>query len=369
MSETLQSIYFSRLIYKDNGSGLTNQIFSLVSSIMHAISLNKRAIAIDSFGLSYNSNERINISNIIDLKKTSAYLNDKYNIVLLDKNTMKFQLHKACYGIIGSMIDVTNEISHFISKEDNTLCIPQNTELNSLKGDPFPGKIKDFYIYYSLDNYNFFEKFAEKIKDGLLSNVSSNMCNYDLYISMGFIRSFSHIFNDILKNIVFIENNIPLLSIDTNIFNKFNKVNVIHLRLEDDALVHWSKQNMMTFQEFKVMLETKYIELIKKYIQKDELNIILSYSSQNSVFDFLQTNDYPFLCAKKDTTKCQRELDALGDLFLSTKCNNIFIGNFYMKIMTGSTFSYYILQKLEHPNIKKISICLDNIKEPEEEFY
>lgn len=368
MTTYLPSVYFTKLLSHDGCSGFTNQIFSLVSSIVKALLLNKKAVAIDCFGLSYNSNETTNISSIIDLKKTNDYLKNKYNIVLLDKNTMQFTLHKAYYGVITSMFDITDEISGFVSKEDNQLFIPKNIVFNSLKGDPYPDFVKHFCMYYSLDNYYFFDNFQENLEEDICSNINSNICNFD-FSGISLIKNMNYIFNDIFKNIIFTEKITPVELLNDNVFKMYNKINVIHLRLEEDALNHWCQQNNMERGEYKLALEIKYIELIKKYVQKDELNIILTYSSENPVLTYIKENGYPFVYINKNINKKQREVDAIKDLLLSTKCNNIFIGNFYIKTMKGSSFSYYILKKLELPTIKKIAISLDNIIEPEDVFY
>ena len=61
-----------------------------------------------------------------------------------------------------------------------------------------------------------------------------------------------------------------------------------------------------------------------------------------------------------------REHEAIIDMLCAKQCNNIFIGNFNMKKLNGSTFSFLIIQNL-NDNINKILIDLDRITEPE--FY
>lgn len=370
MTDYLQNVYFSRLIHSNGGSGFTNQIMSLTSSIVEALFSNKRAVAVDFFGVDYKEKDKkVNISDIIDLKKTNEYLSKKYNIILLDKNTMKFDLHKVYFGIMNNMFDITNNVSSYISKENNSLYIPKNTFFTNFQGDPCLGVIKTIFLYYSLDGYNFLDTINENLNNDIMSHVPTELCKYDFEISSFLMKMMPDIFNDILKNIKFTKSVIPTSLLENDLFKNYVKVNVLHLRLEDDALEYWGKQNIMTSKEFEIYIENKYIELIQKYIDKSQLNIILTYSPNNSVIKFLQNNGYPYLFVKKNTSKCEREIDAIFDLSLSTKCNNIFIGNFFMKAMQGSSFSYYILQKLEYSNVKKIAISLDNIREPEDVFY
>ena len=169
-------------------------------------------------------------------------------------------------------------------------------------------------------------------------------------------------FDNILKIITFnsdfiIKSDLILKEININ-----KKINIIHLRLEDDGLLHWSKQNDMTINNFKSHLEEKYINLIKKYISNADENIILSSSLSNGVIDFLNNNNYNY----RFIDKCfkDREKNAIIDLLVSKCCNNIFIGNFNMKNLNGSVFSYYIWKYMTDA-VTKIYIDLDNIYDDE----
>ena len=75
---------------------------------------------------------------------------------------------------------------------------------------------------------------------------------------------------------------------------KKDKVNCIHLRLEEDGIKHWSKQNNITCEEYSSYLTKKYIDLITQYISKTDENIILSSSLSNGVIDFLEQNNYNY---------------------------------------------------------------------------
>jgi hypothetical protein len=130
-----------------------------------------------------------------------------------------------------------------------------------------------------------------------------------------------------------------------NDISKYNKINVIHLRIEVDAILHWSKMNNTSEQNFKSSLENKYIDLFKKYISNTDQNIILSSEMNPKVTNFLRENNYNFRFIQKFFE--DREKNAIVDFLVSKCCNNIFIGN------GGSTFSFYI-DKTTQNNIKKI---------------
>jgi hypothetical protein len=165
-------------------------------------------------------------------------------------------------------------------------------------------------------------------------------------------------FDNILTNITYHDDFIIKSESIINEINKKKKVNIIHLRLENDAIIHWSKKNKMTHDVYLEHLENKYINLIKKYILKEDKTIILSSSASNRVIDFLNNDkyDYKFI----DKLFEDREKNAIIDLLISGSCNNIFIGNFNIQQHNGSSFSYYIW-KMTNDTIDKIYIDLDRI--------
>jgi hypothetical protein len=170
-------------------------------------------------------------------------------------------------------------------------------------------------------------------------------------------------FNDILVNISYHNDFIEKskLFIDNNI-NEGEKINIIHLRLEDDGIKHWSKINKINPDIFKKYLETKYINIIKKYVSKDEINIILSSSYSNEVINYIHSNGYNYKYVSKYFE--DREKNAIIDLLISKYYNNIFIGNFNINMLNGSSFSYYIWKVINN-NITKIYIDLDKIYDDE----
>lgn len=120
----------------------------------------------------------------------------------------------------------------------------------------------------------------------------------------------------------------------------------------------------MTEDVFKSHIKNKYIDLISRFINKDDSTIILSYSLSNMVIDFMVKNNYKFILTEKQFNG--RELNAIVDLLVSKSCNNVFIGAYNFENETGSTFSKYIGTILP-VNVKKICIDLDRITGPETE--
>jgi hypothetical protein len=149
--------------------------------------------------------------------------------------------------------------------------------------------------------------------------------------------------------------------INENFSDVNKKINVIHVRLEDDAIDHWSKQNNMSSDKFKQLLIVKYIELIKTNIKKEDITLILSGNINNEVVYYMKINEYniKFIDKKFSNAQHGRELNAVIDLILGKCCNNIFIG------CDGSTFSEllttYIQDTNETNSTTKIMFNLNNI--------
>ena len=122
------------------------------------------------------------------------------------------------------------------------------------------------------------------LKEKIEFNVNNTIFNY----KMGWINTYNKtMFDNILKNIIFLKN-IVLPENEHNYISKYNKINVIHLRLEEDAIVHWSKMNNMSKLNFQNYIEQKYINIIKKYINKKDITVLLTYSTNNNVIHYLK---------------------------------------------------------------------------------
>jgi hypothetical protein len=163
--------------------------------------------------------------------------------------------------------------------------------------------------------------------------------------------------------ILFLKAKLRLKEININ-----KKINIIHLRLEEDGIKHWSKMNNISCDEFKNILEEKYINIIKNYLSKTDENIILTSSisiSSNGVINFLIQNNYNYRFIDKFFE--YREKNAIIDLLVAQNCNNIFIGNYNITNNNGSSFSYYITKYIKN-NVTKIYIDLDKIYDKEVVF-
>jgi hypothetical protein len=130
------------------------------------------------------------------------------------------------------------------------------------------------------------------------------------------------------------------------------KINTLHLRIEDDMVKHLANHYKKDEAYVRDKVYNKHIEIIKKYIPKKDLNIILSHSKSNPVITYMQDNGYNFKFCDKDPAN-GREINAIHDYLIGINSNNIFLGSFKSDFSLGSSFSICIYRKLR-PGVKCI---------------
>jgi hypothetical protein len=363
----MNKLYYCKIA--NANTGLCNQLFSLVTGIILAVKLNKSIIIVDNFQKDFEKNITCPISEIINIDKFNIFLESNYDIHIIDKNDVKLKINSVYYGNDEYQIDITKEI---VEKcyNNNTFCINNRMDLNLLaENDPVPFHRKTLFMNYSINEYNLYETFEEEychLKNSIIFDM--NLMNFQ-YTFLWMDAIDKNMFDNILKNIVFEDVFYEWSDcfIKNNKINTNEKINVLHLRLEDDAVIHWARQNKMNPESFRSIIENKYINIIKKCIDKEDNNIILSYSTENKVIDFLKENDYKYYITDKIIDD-GREINALRDFIIGNICNNIFIGNFNLDYLNGSTLSYYLIKKLQEKNITFELVDLDRIIQPHKEI-
>lgn len=354
----MKQIYYCKI--NDKQSGLCNQIFAFITGIIIAKINAKKIVIVDVFLNDYLKNIVTPISHIINLEKLNVFLK-QYDICVLDKYYTKLNIHKVTYGIERNYIDVTKIITDKFYK-NNTFGIHSYENLHLLGfNDPLPGRMKYLEITYSLNNMEFIDKYNESggfLKEPILFNLNNTFFNY----KMGWINKYNkEMFDNILKNISFFKKfNLP--QNECQKIKNFSKINIIHLRLENDAIIHWSKMNHMHEVIFENYIYKKYINIIQENINKNDMTVILSGSTHNPVINYLIENRYNYHISEK-INEWGREINAIRDASSIEMCNNVFIGNFNLNKLNGSTLSYYLIKKLSS-NIKCITIDLDRITDP-----
>jgi hypothetical protein len=306
---------------------------------MCAIQRGNNIVVIDSFQRDYdNSNTRIPCSEIFNLDATNKLL-EKYNIKLICRAKFNYNLNSVFYGLGENVIDITEKVPDIIKPGS----------YNTIDGDPIYGLLKELFINYTINNDEYSDIYPE--------NYPYNVWvkgNPEYEYTFKWINN-KRVFDDIMKNIKYnyTIDNYPFSPICDSLNTK---INVIHLRLEEDAIEHWSKQNNLTMNDFKTILENKYIELIKEYINPSHKTIIVG-DKNNKVVDFCKDNKYDYICY--DMKLNGREINAIYDLLQASGCNETFISNFNYDKLNGSSFSYYI-SLVSSPN-RIVSVDIDNI--------
>lgn len=362
------NIYWAKI--DDIRSGLCNQIFVLVSSIIQASIENKNIVVVKGFANDYvHSNNRSPIDQVFDLQHFNKFLRERLNIILIDREQLKIKVKKAIYGNKKFSINVTDRFKDFFFIND-MICISKEINLNEHFGDPCPNEHKRMLISYSVnvhgDEYEFNSEFPELRSTSIFIPDYSTMnwrmtklfwiYNLDRSLFEQLITCFR--FN--LKFYPNVESYMKNLRIEDHM-----KINIIHLRLEEDGIKHWSVKNLLSEEEFKSKLEFKYIDLVKEHIKSDDLSIILCSEYDNKVVNYMKKEGYNLHCVRKEYKF--RELNAIQDLIIGTYCNHKFIGNFNTRTSQGSSFDYIIWKKLRQ-SILKIFIDLENISSKEEVF-
>ena len=353
--------------------GFTNEIITFINNIFYAYSRNIKVIVLDNFLIDINTKINIPVEEVINIDNFNNFLKESnYDIFLFSKKNFNVKIKSIQYGFRNIRIDLTNT---FLNQyyNNNKLIIPNNIDLNNIYGDPMIRVVKFLYVKYSINEHIFedcYQEYGGFLKENINYNFNSNDVEYKLLninkYTWGIYNYNKNIFDIFLKNISFNEkyNNIAY-EFYINNFKNTDNINAFHLRLEDDAIIHWGNINNINIVEYKKIIENKYIDIIKRNIDKNDKNIILSYSTNNNVINYLKDNGYHFVFVEKNIN-IGRELNALVDLLISKFCNNKFIGNFNTSIgnTNGSTFSYYITQVL-NKNVDKILITMEKIMEPE----
>ena len=347
-----------KLIYKLSlpSSGLCNQLFFLFASIMDGIKNKYSIINVDdNFLLDINSKNYCKLRDIIDIQHLNMIL-EKYNIKIFDMNNNNLSLISVNYG----GLNITSKFSELYLKK-NSINIKKNTNLNKIFSDPKPFVKKTLNIQCILNNEII--DVIEQEKNGLLINdikigcsETNDNCKYSdwrlLFNDFDNSEFQYFIIKSIKFNKIIIDNSLSFF--EKNKINVNGDINVIHLRVENDAITHWGKLNNLNYHEYKLKLENKFINLIDNNFDKNIPILVLSADINNNVVEYLKNNNYKFfLNLEKEVNK--REYNAAIDLQIGISCNNIFIG------CESSTFSQLISKKIK--NKKTILINLEKIED------
>jgi len=234
--------------------------------------------------------------------------------------------------------------------------------------------INGFLDDYSMDKYTQISEILDLDQMNTLVNkygvclidrigYTESLENEELYYTMGWPTQCNKgMFDDIILMIRFKEFFITRSLAFTQTLDPSAKINVLHLRIEDDAIAHWSSFNKMTEDEYRKALGLRYISMISEYIDKTDTNIILSYSQNNAVLDFMKENGYTFRFTDKDPS-LGREKNAIIDTLVAESCTKVMIGNINLDTWGGSSFSYYVSRRIRD-GVQCVCLDIANLNIP-----
>lgn len=340
-----------------SGYGFTNQIFFLITNIILMKRTGANVIVVGPFLDDFAKNNFTPISKIIDIDKLNVFLEQTYGLILVDKSSVRFDIVNVTYGMNNCDKDLTAAIKNKYFKHGR-LFIPKGTNMNAIAGDPIPGHEKALLIRYSINNYERTKIYHESIMSDIVMNPLGDARTATYTRSNAIMigdhdpAMFHKIFAEIEYTNEFVENSRRILTR----LDPTKRINVVHLRIEDDCINHWSGRNNCPADVFRRYIEHKYMMLIRQNIEKEDETIILSETNTNRVVQNLIQEGYNLKFSDKFYKG--REKNAIVDLLISKLCNNVCI------LAVGSTFSHYIRVRLSE-GINVVEINLDNIGETE----
>jgi hypothetical protein len=279
-------------------------------------------------------------------RRTMDYQNAYYVSTSLHRNA----------GLCNQLFILANAMVECAKLKKNTLFVDRFLLEAYTSHKCIASRIFDFPRMNQLlsEKYGFVLKDADpaskngKIVQSIISSIPECSDNINTILGNDIVKSIH--FNTRLETYV----NTIVRAVDTK---TSNKVNVVHLRMEDDACAHWGQVNGMAPHDFSRVLAQHYIDLIKRYIKDDETTIVLTGNIRNPVIEFLKLKNYRYFVCKK--ISIFREMNAIVDLCAGKTCNNVFIG------AGGSTFTQTLCVYLNNTNVICKTINLNELKTPE----
>jgi hypothetical protein len=339
----MEIVYLNFCPQRNNG--LCNQLYSIVNACVQSNQNNIKYIFMSKFLKQANSNDYCNISEIIDIKKTNSFLK-KYNITLFDYYNVKFTVNYVIYNS-------KNVTDIFISKfkHGNSFIIKKDVNIHDIFYD-HGYRFKSNESIFNDDKLCLEFQIDETIFKYNINILTNGSLEYEININFSgecFFNLTTPVINDNSKEFLYVLRNIYFCEKISTISNNYvienidikQKINAIHLRLENDAIEHWVKESIYTDPLiYKKAIENKYINIINNYINKDDNTIIICYDYNNAVVEYLDKNNYKtFKTPKFDTS---RDVAAIYDLLIAQNCNNVFVGVF------ESSFSFSVMNRINN---------------------
>jgi len=327
MSTIVDKFYQIYNTTENGGTGLTNQLFSLLNIACNQKNAN---VYINGFLTQFDDlNSATDISTIIDLDYLNTHLAHK-NVKIYDS------LNKFLIKVTHIKIDEYDITNYFDLQPLSQVYINSTV----LKKEFYTNDNSTIYIIFDI-LYN-----QEPFKTNLtLKSTVNNNVKISTFTHLYYNKvtpSNTREFQDLLLAIKFKH------TLNNPINLQFSSVNIIHLKIEPDSIEHYSKIAKISVDEFEELLVKKYTELFDKNIQShpNEISILISSTINSKIIEYLNKKHINYYIQPKEYDK--RELNAIQDYLLATNyCNGVFICAWDPKTASGSTFSYFIAKTLK----------------------
>jgi hypothetical protein len=318
----------------DHYTGLCNQLIQFLHGVLQSICDGIDIIVVDDFKMDLKKEEYCAFGEIVDLVRFSRYLYDTYGVMIFDRRAFHLHIVSVHYGTMTSFTDLTHKVIHSHVQND---CL----ELDVKTLDPpNPDIGQSVRISYRVaDDLPYITKSYFE-NECITCPLKSECVDYHRYAGWP-----KHVgwMNRLIQTFWFH----PRLYYDPlYIWKGVNgsRVHVIHVRLEYDAICHWAKENKMSREEFYECLSHKYTRAIETHVH-DGVLLVLSHNSDNKVVQWLKETGRSYVFVEKQRS-LGRECAAVYDMMNAVAHGNgVFIGNFDIYRMQGSTFSYFLMKK------------------------
>lgn len=317
----------------DHYTGMCNQMIQFLHGVIQCVCDGIDVIVVNEFKTDLEGDKYCPFGEVIDLEHFSSYLFEQYGVIVIDKIRLKIRVKNVMYGTMTSFVNATDAFHEKHVFRDRVV-VDRDACLNLLAGDPAQNAHKSLRITYLIDDrIELLKTYCEESKE---IHLSLNETVFHRYEDWPKQREWM---NTLLRVLRFHRSYSP-----PALILPAEPVHVVHVRLEYDAIKHWASENDMTPVAFYDQLAMKYISALSRHASTGRI-LVLSHNSDNRVVEWLKETKRPFLFVEKDKTN-GRERNAVSDMVLALAYGNgVFIGNFDIYRMQGSTFSYFLMKK------------------------
>ncbi len=300
-------------------SGLCNQIQFILGGLVKAKYDNINILLMEKFLCDINDHKFVlPFGDVFDLNKMNELLKKNDNIYMFDSSNINLNLLSIKIDDNEVLYDYVNDLV-----KNTTLLISKDYIF-----EKYRDKNYNINILLKINDYQF--NLCSILINGKIKQELKIELNYNnIEFEKGYIWNEENTkkFEEYTKIICFKEKYYEVVNNwleNNNLKNK--KYNTLHLRIEDDAIEHWSKQNNMDNKTYKKELIIKYKYLIDKYLDNKTPLVLLTYSLNNEVIDYLKKKKFKIYFREK-IKEDGREINALYDFLIGESTSGIFMGS------------------------------------------